>query len=53
MWNLKYDTNEFLQTKLEQTHRQRKQTWLPKGKEGGGGINQEFGIKRDKLLYIK
>ena len=39
MWNLKYDTNEFLQTKLEQTHRQRKQTWLPKGKEGGGGIN--------------
>ena len=41
-------------TKEKQTHRHRKQTHLPKGKEGAGeGINWEFGISRYKLLYIK
>ena len=27
--------------------------WLPKGKGGGGRINQEFGINIYTLLYIK
>ena len=35
-------------TKQEQT--QKTNLWLPKG-EGGGRINQEFGISRYKLLY--
>ena len=41
-----------LLTKQKQTHRHRKQTWLPKGK-GGKGINWEFKINRYTLLYIK
>ena len=46
--------------KQKQTHRPRKQTGgyqRGKGKKergkGGGGINQEFGITRYKLLHIK
>ena len=27
--------------------------WLPKGKSGEGGINQEIGIDKYTLLYIK
>ena len=39
--------------KQKQTHRHRKQTYAyQRGKEGGG-INQEFGINRYTLLYIK
>ena len=38
--------------KQKQTHKLSKQTWLPKGK-GGGGINQEVGINIYTLLYIK
>ena len=40
-----------LYIKQKQTHRQKTNLWLPKGK-GGGGVNQEFGINRYKLLYI-
>ena len=40
-------------TKQKQTHRQKTNLWLPKGKGGGGGINQEFGINTCTLLYIK
>ena len=32
---------------------QKTNLWLPKGKVGGGRINQEFGINRYTLLYIK
>ena len=42
-------------TKQKQTHRNRKQTYgyqRAQG-EGWGDINQEFGISRDILLYIK
>ena len=39
-------------TKLKQTHRHRKQTFLPRGK-GGGGLNWESGISRCKLVYIE
>ena len=43
-----------LSTKQKQTHRHRKQTYgYQRGKAGEGGINQEFGIKRYTLLYIK
>ena len=38
--------------KQKQTHRLRKQTWLPRGK-GPGGTNYEFAINRYTLLYIK
>ena len=37
MWNVKFDTNEFIY-EIE-THRHRKQTNGYKGEEGGGGIN--------------
>ena len=40
-------------TKWKQTHRFQKQTWLPKGKCGGGGVNYELGINIHTLLYIK
>ena len=32
---------------------QRRNLWLPKGKEGGGRINKKFGISRYKLLHVK
>ena len=41
-----------LSTKQKQTHRHREQNlWLPRGMEGGGGMDWEFGISRCKLLY--
>ena len=40
-------------TKQKQTHRHRKQTYCYQRGKGGGGINQEFGINRYTLLYIK
>ena len=41
-----------LLTKQKQTHRGRKQTWLPRGRVGGG-IVREFGIDMYTLLYLK
>ena len=41
-------------TKQKQTHRDRKQTYGYQRRElGWGEINQEFGIRRYKQLYIK
>ena len=40
-------------TKQKQTHRHRKQTYGYQGGKRKGGINQEYGIKRYTLLYIK
>lgn len=41
-------------TKQKQIHRFRTQTYgYQQEKEGVGGINQEYGINRDMLLYIK
>ena len=51
MWNLKKMIQMNLFTKQKQTHRYKKQTWLPKGR--GGRINQESGIIIYTLLYIK
>ena len=40
--------------KQKETHRHRKQTYgYHRGKEVGGGINQEFGFNIHILLYIK
>ena len=46
---LKNDTNEF--TKQTQTHSYRKQTYLPKGKGHGGGINKELQAEGDVYTY--
>ena len=40
-------------TKQKQTHRHRKQTYGYQRGTGDRGINQEFGINRHTLLYIK
>ena len=53
MWNLKYDTNELIYKTETDSQTQKTNLWLPKEKGVGGGINQEFGISRYKLLYIK
>ena len=39
MWNLKKMIQINLYTKQKQTHRQKTNIWLPKGKGGGGGKN--------------
>ena len=40
-----------ISTKQKQTHKQRTDLWLPRGKRDKGGINWEFGVIRCKLLY--
>ena len=40
-----------ISTKQKQTHKQRTDLWLPRGKRDKGGINWEFGVSRCKLLY--
>ena len=55
MWFLKkkkkIDTNELNKEIDSQTLKTNLQ--LPKEKAGRGGINKEFGISKDKLLYIQ
>ena len=53
MQNLKCDTNELIYETETDSQIQKTNLWLPKRKGGGGGINQEFGISRYKLLHIK
>ena len=50
MWNLKIIQMN-LNTKQKETRRHRKQTYGYQ--RGEGGTNQEYGINRYKLLYIK
>ena len=52
MWNLKYDTNELIYETETDSQTQRTDLWLPRGSGGRGGMDQEFGISRCKLLYI-
>ena len=52
MCNLKYDTNELIY-KTETDSQTENNLQLPKGKGGRGGINQEFGINKYMLLYLK
>ena len=51
MWNLKYDTNEFIYETETDSQTSRTDLWLPRG-WGGGGMEWELGISRCKLLYI-
>ena len=53
MWNLKYGTNELTYKTETDSQTQKTNLRLPKRKGGGGGIKQEFGISRYKLLHIK
>ena len=52
MWNLKYDPSKVIYKTETDSQTQKTNLWLPNGK-GWGGITQEFGISRYKLLYIK
>ena len=38
--------------KQKQTHKQRTDLWLPRGREGRGGMDWKFEISRGKLQYI-
>ena len=46
----KYDTKELIYKTETDTENK---FMVTKGEREGGGINQEFGISRYKLLYIK
>ena len=52
IWNLKYD-QMILFTKQKQTHRHIRQAMVTNGERGRGGINQEYGVNRNTLLYVK
>ena len=54
-WNLKTNTNESINTYKTETdsHTQKTNLWLPRGKVMRRGINQEFGIDIYTPLYIK
>ena len=52
MWNLKNSTNELIYKTETDSQTLKTNLRLPKGK-GGGRINEEFGINRYTLLYIK
>ena len=55
MWDLKYDTNEPIYKTETDLQTQKTNLHLPNWKGVGErrGINQDFGIRRYKLLYIK
>ena len=49
MWNLEYSTNEpIYKTETDSENR----VWLARGR-GESGMNQEFGDRRFKLLYLE
>ena len=50
MWNLNYDTNEFIYKTETNSQTYRTDLWLPR--RAGGGMDWEVGISRCKLLYI-
>ena len=51
--NLKHDTNELIYETETDSQTQRKDLWLPMGREGGGGTDWEFGVSRCKLVYTE
>ena len=53
MQNLKYGTNGPLYKTETDSQTQRPFLWLPKGREGGKGMNWESGVSRCKLLHLK
>ena len=54
MWNLilKNDTNELIYKTETDLQVLKTNLWLPKGKHGGGGINQELRMNMHTLLHI-
>ena len=52
MWNVKYDTNQCIYNTKTDSQTQRRDLWLPRGREDRGGREWDFGIIRVKLLYI-
>ena len=53
IWHLKYDTNELIYETEADSKTQKTNLWLPMGKGGGEGINQEFEIIRYKQYIYK
>ena len=47
MWHLKENTNKSIYKTERDSQTQKIDLWLPKGK--GGGVNQEYESKRNKL----
>ena len=52
MWNLKHDTNEPIYKTETDSWIYRTDMWLSRGREGGGGMDLDFGVSRCKLLYV-
>ena len=53
MWNLEHDTNALIYKMETDSPILKTNLRLLKRKEGGGGVNEEFGITRYKLLCVK
>ena len=53
MWNLKYDTNELIYKTETDSETQRTDSWLPRGRGKGRGMDWEFGVGRCKLLHLE
>ena len=49
----KKDTNESIYKTETDSQTQKANLWSPKGKGSWGGINEEYGINRYTLLYVK
>ena len=46
MWNLKYGTNEPIYETETDSQTERTDLWLQRGREGGEGMDWEFGVSR-------
>ena len=53
MWNLTHDTSELICETETDSQTERTDLGQTKGSGGEGGMDQEFGISRCKLLYIE
>ena len=53
MWNLKYDTNEFICKMETNSQTQRTHLWWSGGKGCRGGMNWESAISRYKDWYTE
>ena len=49
----KNDTSELIYKRETDLQISKTNLWLPKGKHGGEGINQELGINIHTLLYMR
>ena len=53
MWNLIHGTKEPIYRKEINSWRWRTDLWLPRGGEGGSGMDWEFGVSRRKQLHLE